>query len=57
MSTDIKLSKTQINKTIKEGGNLHRLLMNFLPKLTQPAISIGKNILAPLGLGAAIVCH
>ena len=27
MSTDIKLSKTQIDKTIKEGGNLGRLLM------------------------------
>ena len=24
--------------------------MNFLPKLIKPAISIGKNILAPLGL-------
>ena len=54
MSTDIKLSKTQINKTIKEGGNLGRLLMNFLPKLIKPAISIGKNILAPLGLSAAM---
>ena len=54
MSTDIKLSKTQINKTIKECGNLGRLLMNFLPKLIKPAISIGKNILAPLGLSAAL---
>ena len=54
MSTDIKLSKVQINKIIKESGNLGRLLMNFLPKLIKPAISIGKNILAPLGLSAAI---
>ena len=54
MSTDIKLSKVQINKVIKEGGNLGRLLMNFLPKLIKPAISIGKNILAPLGLSAAM---
>ena len=54
MSTDIKLSKTQINQTIKEGGNLGRLLMNFLPKLIKPAISIGKNILAPPGLSAAM---
>ena len=54
MSTDIKLSKTQINKTIKEGGNLGRLLMNFLPKLIKPAISIRRNILAPLGLTAAM---
>ena len=28
--------------------------MNFLPTLIKPAISIGKNILAPLGLSAAI---
>ena len=54
MSTNIKLSTTQINKTIKEGGNLGRLLMNFLPKLIQPAISIEKNILASLGLSAAM---
>ena len=53
MSTDIKLNKVQINKIIKEGGNLGRLLMNFLPKLIKPAISIGKNILAALGLSAA----
>ena len=50
MSSDIKLSKVQINKTIKESGNLGRLLMNSLPKLIKHAISIGKNILAPLGL-------
>ena len=50
MSTDIKLSKAQIDKIIKEGGNLGRLLMNFLPKLIKPAVSIGKNNLAPLGL-------
>ena len=54
MSNDIKLSKVQINKIIKEGGNLGRLLMNFLPKLIKPAKSIGKNILAPLGLSAAM---
>ena len=54
MPTDIKLSKVQINKIIKDGSNLGRLLMNFLPKLIKPAISIGKNILAPLGLSAAM---
>ena len=54
MSTDIKVSKVHINKIIKEGGNLSRLLMSFLPKLIKPAISIGKNILAPLGLRAAM---
>ena len=54
MSTDIKFSKTQRNKTIKEGGNLDRLLVGFLPKLIKPAISLGKNILAPLGLSVAM---
>ena len=54
MSTDVKLSKVQINRILKEGGNLGRLLMNFLPKLIKPAISIGKNILAPLGLSAVM---
>ena len=52
--TDIKLSKVQTNKIIKERGNLGRLFMSFLPKLMKPAISIGKNILAPLGLSAAM---
>ena len=52
MSTDVKLSKVQINEIIKGGGNLGRLLMSFLPKFTKPAISIGKNILASLGLSA-----
>ena len=53
MSTDVKF-KVQINKIIKEGGNCGRLLMNFLPKLIKPAISIRKNILAPLALSAAM---
>ena len=54
MSTDIKLSKAQIDKIIKEGGNLGRLLMNFLPKLIKPAVSVGKNNLAPLGLSVSM---
>ena len=54
MSTDIKLSKAQINKLIKEGGALGSILARFLPKLIKPAISLGKNILAPLGLSAAM---
>ena len=47
MSTDIKLSKTQIKKLIKPGGALGSILASFLPKLIKPAISLGKNILAP----------
>ena len=54
MSNDIKLTKVQTNKIIKKGGNLGELLMSFLPKLIKPAISIGKNILAPLGLSASM---
>ena len=54
MSTDIKLSKVQINKILNEGGNLGKLLIGFLPKLIKQAISLGKNILAPLGLSAAV---
>ena len=54
MSTDIKLSKAQMNKLRKEGGALGSILARFLPKLIKPAISLGKNILAPLGLSAAM---
>ena len=54
MSTDIKLSKAQINKLIKSGGVLGSILARFLPKLIKPALSLGKSILAPLGLSAAI---
>ena len=54
MSTDIKLSKAQINKLIKSVGALGSVLANFLPKLIKPAISLGKNILAPLGLSGAL---
>ena len=53
MSTDIKLSKAQINKLIKEGA-LGSILAGFSPKLIKLALSLGKNILAPLGLSAAM---
>ena len=54
MSTDIKLSKAQINKLIKSGGALGSILARFLPKLIKPAILLGKNVLAPLGLSTAM---
>ena len=54
MSTDRKISKTQINKLIKEGGALGSILPRFLLKLRKPTISLGKNILAPLGLSATM---
>ena len=52
MSADIKLSKAQINKIIKSGGALGSILSRLLLKLIKPAISLGKSILAPLGLSA-----
>ena len=54
MSADIRLGKAQINKIIKSGGALGSMLARFLSKLIKPAISLGKNILAPLGLTAAM---
>ena len=54
MSIDIKLSKAQIKKLLKEGGALGSMLARLLPKLIKPTISLGKNILAPLGLSAAM---
>ena len=56
MSTDIKLSKTQITKIIQCGGFL-RSLRSLLSKLAGPlmkvAVSLAKNILAALGVTAA----
>ena len=53
-STDIKLSKTQLSKMIQSGG----FLGNLLGKLTGPfmkvAMPLAKNVLAPLGLSAAM---
>ena len=54
MSTNIKLSKAQINKLIKSEGALGSILARFLPKLIKPRISLAKNILAPPGLSAAM---
>ena len=54
MSNDIKLSKIQINKILKGGENLGKFLMGFLPNLIKPAISLGKDILVPLELSAAM---
>ena len=54
MSTDIKLRKVQINKLIKEGGALGSILARILLKLIKPALSLGKTILAPIGLRTTI---
>ena len=49
-SIDIKLSKTQLSKMIQSGG----FLGNLLGKLAGPLMKVAKNVLAPLGLSAAM---
>ena len=53
MSTDIKLSKAQISKTIRSGGFLGSLLSKIAGLLMKVAVPLAKNILAPLGITAA----
>ena len=52
MSTDIKLSKTQISKIIQSGGFLGSLLSKIAGPLMKVAVPLAKNILAPLGITA-----
>ena len=53
MSTDIKLSKAQISKIIQSGGYLGSLLSKLAGPLMKVAVTLAKNILAPLGITAA----
>ena len=53
-ATDIKLSKTQIKKLIRSGGFLGKLLSKLAGPLMRVALPLAKNILAPLGLTAAL---
>ena len=53
MSTDIKLSKTQIAKVIQSGGFLGSLLSKVAGPLMKVAVPLAKNVLAPLGITAA----
>ena len=53
MSTDLKLSKTQIFKIIQSGGFLGSLLSKLAGPLMKVAIPLAKNVLAPLGITAA----
>ena len=57
LSTDIKLSKTQLSKTKQSGGFVGRLLgpllkagLPLIPNVIEP---LAKNVLIPLGLIAA----
>ena len=57
LSTDIKLSKTQLSKMIQSGGFLGRLLSVLiktgLPSMKNVIQPLAKSILIPLGLAAA----
>ena len=54
MSTDIKFSEAQLKKLIKSGGFLGKLLSKIAGPLMKVAMSLAKNVLAPLGLTAAM---
>ena len=53
-ATDIKLSKTQIKKIIQSRGFLGKLLSKLAGLLMKVAMPLAKNVLAPLGLTAAM---
>ena len=57
MSTDLKLSKAQINKIIQSGGFLSKLLgpllKTGLPLIKNVIKPLAKNVLIPLGVTAA----
>ena len=53
-STDIKLSKTQLSKMIQSGGFLGNLLGKLAGPLMKIAMPLAKNVLAPLGISAAM---
>ena len=53
-ATDIKLSKTQIKKIIQSGGFLSKLLSKLTGPLMKVASPLAKNVLAALGLTAAM---
>ena len=57
LSTDMKLSKTQISKMIQSGGFLGRLLgpllKTGLPLMKHMIKPLAKSVLIPLGLTAA----
>ena len=54
LSTDIKFSKAQLKKLIQSGEFLGKLLSKFAGPLMKVAMPLAKNVLAPLGLTAAI---
>ena len=53
-ATDIKVSKAQIKKIIQSGGFLGKLLSKLAGPLMKVALPLAKNVLASLGLTAAM---
>ena len=53
-ATDIKLIKAQIKRLIQSGGFLGKLLSKLAGPLMKVAMPLAKNVLAPLGLTAAM---
>ena len=53
-SIDTKLSKIQLSKMIQSGGFLGNLLGKLAGPLMTVAMPLAKNVLAPLGLSAAM---
>ena len=54
LATDIKLSKAQIKKLIQSRGFLGKLLSKLAGPLMKVALPLAKNVLASLGLTAAM---
>ena len=54
LSRDVKFSKTQLLKMMKSGGFLGNLLSKLDVPLMKVAMPLAKNVLAPLGLTAAM---
>ena len=54
MATDLELSKTQIKKMIQSEGFLGKSLSKLVGPLMKVAMPLAKNVLAPLGLTAAM---
>ena len=54
LSRDIKFSKTQLLKMSQLGGFLGNLLSKLAGPLMKVAMSLAKNVLAPLGLTSAM---
>ena len=53
MSTDLKVSKAQISEIVQSGGFIGSLLSKLAGPLIKVAVSLTKNVLAPLGVTAA----